>query len=267
MTKDKGPRAILLDAGGVTFSFGRSSEAVLREISLSLGAGEVVALIGPNGSGKSTLLRCLLGQLSASGSVRWDGRAVSTWRRRELARYVAYLPQAPAHEPGQTVADVLRLGRAPYWGAFGLETAADMAAVREVATALALDGLLARPVDELSGGQRQRVFVGRCLVQQPKALLLDEPTTFLDLRHQVELSQLLRKLADERQIGVLMASHDLNLAAALADRLVLLDNGVVAAGPAETVLDPALLGRVYGLPMRRIDNGAIGGKPLVFPIM
>jgi ABC-type cobalamin/Fe3+-siderophores transport system ATPase subunit len=259
---------MLLHAQSVTFSYPRSTNAVLGEIALSLAAGEVVALIGPNGSGKSTLLRCLLGQLPSTGTVQWDGRAVSTWRRRELARYVAYLPQAPAHEPGQTVAEVLRLGRAPYWGAFGLETAADMAAVREVAGVLALDDLLGRPLDELSGGQRQRVFVGRCLAQGPKALLLDEPNTFLDLRHQVELCQLLRKLADEKQIGILMASHDLNLAAAWADRLVLLDNGAVAAaGPAATVLDPALLGRVYGLPMRRIDDGAAPGKPLVFPVM
>lgn len=258
----------LLEAEVVTCSYPRSPVTVLREISLSLAAGEVVALIGPNGSGKSTLLRCLLGQLPSSGTVRWDGRLVSMWRRRELARYVAYLPQAPAHEAGQTVADVLRLGRAPYWGAFGLESAADMAAVREVAGVLGLEDLLGRPLDELSGGQRQRTFVGRCLVQEPKALLLDEPNTFLDLRHQVELLRLLRKLADERQIGVLMASHDLNLAAALADRLVLLDKGAVAAaGAPETVLDTALLGRVYGVPMRRIDDGAMGGKPLVFPIM
>jgi iron complex transport system ATP-binding protein len=259
---------IPLEAQDINFSYPRSPEAVLRDISLSLSTGEVVALIGPNGCGKSTLLRCLLGQLPSTGSVRWDGRSVSSWRRRDLARYVAYLPQAPAHEPGQTVADVLRLGRAPYWGAFGLETADDMAAVAQVAALLGLEALLRRPVDELSGGQRQRVFVGRCLVQAPRALLLDEPNTFLDLRHQVELSQLLRKLADQRRIGVLMASHDLNLAAAVADRLILLDRGTVAAaGPPQAVLEPGLLSRVYDVPMRRIEDAAVGRKPLVFPVM
>jgi iron complex transport system ATP-binding protein len=115
---------------------------------------------------------------------------------------VAYLPQSPSYEPEQRVAEALRLGRAPYWGAFGIESTRDAQVVGEVARLLALDDLLARRMDELSGGQRQRVFVGRCLVQEPRALLLDEPNTFLDLRHQVELSQLLRRLARERQVPI-----------------------------------------------------------------
>src|SRR5213076_2350519 len=113
---------------------------------------------------------------------------------------VAYLPQSPATEPGQTVLDALRLGRSPYWSAFGLESPRDEQVVRSVSKRLGLDDLLSRPMDELSGGQRQRVFVGRCLVQEPTALLLDEPNTFLDLRHQVELCQLLRQLSKEQSI-------------------------------------------------------------------
>ncbi len=256
----------LLEAQSVSFSYPRSLNPVLREVSLSLAAGEVVALIGPNGSGKSTLLRL-------------PARPVALERDRAMGRPGRILVAAAGTGPlrrlspagaGSRAGAERRGGPAPgpgaLLGAFGLETAADMAAVREVAGALALHDLLGCPVEELSGGQRQRVFVGRCLVQEPKALLLDEPTTFLDLRHQVELSQLLRKLANERRIGILMASHDLNLAAALADRLVLLDQGTVAAtGPAEAVLDPAVLGRVYGVPMRRVDDGAAPHKPLVFP--
>jgi iron complex transport system ATP-binding protein len=238
---------------------------VLRGVSVSLAAGEVVALLGANGSGKSTLLRVLLGQLTpTTGTVRWDGRDLSAWPRRELARRVAYLPQTPTADAEHRVIDVLRLGRTPYWGAFGLESQRDAQVVREVAATLELTDLLDRPVDRLSGGQRQRVFVGRCLAQEPAALLLDEPTTFLDLRHQVELLQLLRQLARSRAVGILMASHDLNLAAAMSDRAVLLDQGAVAAeGPPGEVLREEVLSRVYGLPMRRVPRE--GGPPFVFP--
>jgi iron complex transport system ATP-binding protein len=120
-------------------------------------------------------------------------------------------------------------------------------------------------MDEISGGQRQRVFVGRALVQEPKAILLDEPNTFLDLKHQVELMSLLRTLAKEQNVGVLMASHDLNLAATGADALILLDRGVVVAdGKPHDVLDPELLTRVYGVPMERVARGE-GKPPLVVP--
>ncbi len=254
----------LLQARSVTFGY-QADAPVLRGVAVSLAAGEVVTLLGPNGSGKSTLIRALLGQLHGSGEILWQNRPLSVWRPRSLARLVAYLPQTPAYEPEQTVRDVLRLGRAPYWGAFGIESSSDANVVAEVAGMLDLNDLLDRRVDQLSGGQRQRVFVGRCLAQEPKALLLDEPSTFLDLRHQVELLQLLRKLARERDIGVLLASHDLNVAASLSDRLVLLSEGSVAAqGPPESVLEPGLLERVYGLPMDRIERGS-GRVPAVLP--
>ena len=256
----------LLRARDVSFTYdGGDRPAVLRGVTLALAPGEVVALLGPNGSGKSTLIRALLGQLAASGEIAWDDRDVKTWRRRDLARVVAYLPQAPAFEPEQRVGDLLRLGRAPYWGAFGVESRRDEEVVREVAELLHLGDLLGRRMDQLSGGQRQRAFVGRCLAQEPRALLLDEPNTFLDLRHQVELLQLLRRLARDRGVGVLLASHDLNVAASLSDRLILLDQGAPAAtGTPGQVLDPALLARVYGLPMQRIDRGE-GQAPAVLP--
>ena len=253
----------LLHVDNVTFAYGDA--AVLRGAGLTLAAGEVVTLIGPNGSGKSTLIRALLGQLAVTGDVRWQGRPFQAWRRRDLARLVAYLPQSPAFEPEQTVRDVLRLGRAPYWGAFGVESPRDVQVLGEVAAALHLDELLSRRVDQLSGGQRQRVFVGRCLVQEPRAMLLDEPGTFLDLRHQIELLQLLRRLSRERGVGVLLASHELNVAASLSDRLILLGSGTVAAsGVPADVLQPALLERVYGLPMDRVDRGG-GQAPAVLP--
>ncbi len=252
----------LLDVFGLGFSYG--TREVLRDVKLKLFAGEVVALIGPNGSGKSTLIRNLIGVLRGIGKIEWEQKPLDQWRRRELARHVAYLSQNPLWEPGQLVIDVLRLGRAPYWRLFGIESPRDAEVVLGVAERLNIVDLLDRPMDQISGGQRQMIFVGRALVQEPRAILLDEPSTFLDLRHQVELMSLLRQLAKERNVGVLMASHDLNLAATSADGLVLLDRGtVVADGKAEEVLDPELLARVYGIEMERVLRE--GKPPIVVP--
>lgn len=252
----------ILSAGSLNFSYG--SSPVLCDVSLSLGRGELVALIGPNGSGKSTLLRCLLGQLPAEGDLRCVGKPLAQISPRALARVAAYLPQSPAAEAGQTVADVLRLGRSAYLGPFGIESAADVQVVLEVAASLELLDLLDRPIEALSGGQRQRVFLGRCLAQRPIALLLDEPDAHLDLKHQMDLGRRVRALASSDGLGVLMATHDLNLAARFADRLILLEQGrVVASGSAEAALDPALLSRVYGLPMGRVNQE--DGAVLVFP--
>ena len=249
----------LLDATGVSFAYG--DKPVLRDLRITLAPGEVVALIGPNGSGKSTLIKSLLGHLNATGEVTWDRHPMREWRRRELARFVAYLPQSPAFDPQQRVVDVLRLGRAPYWGAFGLESAQDVEVVRRTIDELRLSEWTTRRMDEISGGQRQLVYVARALIQEPRALLLDEPNTYLDLRHQVELGRLVRRLARERSLGLLIASHDLNLAAAFSDRLVLLQDGaIVADGSPEVVLDPELLSRVYGVQMERVDRP---GKPYV----
>ena len=256
----------LLDARNIGFAYG--DRGVLRDVSLQLAHGEVVSLLGPNGSGKSTLLRVLVGALRAgAGTVNWDGRDLRGWNRRQLARLVAYLPQSPVADDEQTVLDVLRTGRAPYWGAFGLESTRDVEVVSQVADRLGPAELLRRPMAELSGGQRQRVFIGRCLAQEPQALLLDEPNTYLDLKHQVELASLLRSLSRARRIAVLMASHDINLAAGMSDRLVLLQNGgIAAAGPPADVLEPQRLTDVYGVPMRRIESPS-GGIPLLHPVL
>jgi iron complex transport system ATP-binding protein len=257
----------LLDAANVSFSYG--AVHALRDVSVRLFAGEVVALIGPNGSGKSTLIRTLLGLHRASGGeIKWDDKPLARWNRRQLARHVAYLAQTPVYEPGQTVLEALRLGRAPYWSLFGIESPRDEHVVRDVASRLGLNDILGRAMDQVSGGQRQRVFVGRALVQEPRAILLDEPNTFLDLKHQVELMSLLRAQAKEQNVGVLMASHDLNLAAGSADALILLDRGVdVADGKPHDVLDPELLTRVYGVPMERVPRDGNDGKPpLVVPV-
>jgi iron complex transport system ATP-binding protein len=255
---------MILRADHLRFAY-RPDRPVLQDVSLSLAPGRISILLGPNGSGKSTLLRLLLGHLPASaGTIAWDAKPLRTLRPNELARLVAYLPQSPAYEPGQTVAEVLRIGRTPYLGPFGTESPRDLQVVRDTADLLQFTDLLDRPVDELSGGQRQRVFLGRALAQEPRAFLLDEPNTFLDLRHQANLWQLLRRLARERNLAILAASHDLNLSAAFADELLLLHDGrLTAAGPPADVLRPDLLSRAYGLDISRLDRP--GKTPVVFP--
>ncbi len=255
----------LLSAEQLVFSY--SGRCALEGVSISLSPGEIVAIVGPNGSGKSTLIRVLLGELKrTSGALNWLDRPIDRWPRRELAKKVAYLPQHPTSAPGQTVSDVLRLGRAPHLRAFGVETIEDERVVREVATLLELDELLKRPMDGLSGGQRQRVFLGRCLVQQPVALLLDEPNTYLDVRHQMSLGREIRGRSREQKIGVIMASHDLNLAAMVADRMLLLSAGrVLTEGSPSEVLRSAALGSAFGVTMRIIESE--GESPVAMPRM
>jgi len=244
--------------------FAYTKRPVLDGISIHLAAGEIVVLLGPNGSGKSTLIRALLGHLPARGEITWDGRDVRHWNPRALARRVAYLAQSPVYEPDARVVDVVRLGRAPYWKIFGLETERDQEVVEETLKLLDLDDLRHVRMDELSGGQRQRAFIARSLAQEPVALLLDEPATHLDLRHHVELYRLLKKLSRERSVGVLMAGHDLNLAGQFADRIVLLSNGRVATdGPPRDVLSSTLLSQVYGLSLEWI--GLSGDRAVVAP--
>jgi iron complex transport system ATP-binding protein len=254
-------KQLLLQARNLHLSYG--NRAALCGVDITLSKGEVVALLGPNGSGKSTLIQSLFGHLKAQGEIDWFDKPLNQWSTRELAKRVAYLPQMPVFQPGQTVLEILQLGRSPYWAGFGLESARDGDVVASIVSQLQLNEILDRPMDELSGGQRQRVFVGRCLVQEPSALLLDEPNTYLDLKHQVELCQLLRQLSKPQSIGVLMASHDLNLAAAFSDRVIVLSQGKVVASGGVDVLEPAMLSEVYGVKLAKIERSA--GVPVLIP--
>ncbi|HEV8290952.1 MAG TPA: ABC transporter ATP-binding protein [Tepidisphaeraceae bacterium] len=252
----------ILQAKNLNFAYS-PDKPTLRDISLSLEPGQILAILGPNGSGKSTLIKVLLGHLRASGSIAWQGRALHDWSRKKLARRIAYLPQSPTYDPAHTVRDHLRLGRAPYWQILGLESEHDIDVIQKTAKLLDLTDLLHRPIDHLSGGQRQRVFLARCLIQEPKVLLLDEPNTHLDLHHQVDLLKLLRQFTREQQLAVILASHDINLSAAFADQLILLNNGAIAAsGTPYKVLWPETLAPIYKLQVLRLDAPS---GPVIFP--
>jgi iron complex transport system ATP-binding protein len=251
---------------GVSFAYplpdGRRRE-VLRSVELSLPRGDLVALVGTNGSGKTTLLRLLTGVLKPdAGQVRFDGRPLPDWRRVDLARNVAVLPQQLDLPVGFRVAELVEMGRAPHARRlFGATEADERAVTRALADADALD-LADRFADELSGGERQRVLVAMALAQEPELLLMDEPTLHLDLAHQVALLSAIRRLREQRGLTVLAVLHDLNLAAAFAPRVAVLDRGVVVAdGPPTAVLTLELVQEVFGV---RVDEAhtASGSRQL-----
>jgi iron complex transport system ATP-binding protein len=237
---------------GVAFAYrlpDGATREVLRSVDLTLARGELVALVGTNGSGKTTLLRLLTGVLKPDGGeVSFDGQPLADWGRNDLARRVAVLPQRLDLPLGFRVAELVEMGRAPHARRLFASTEADERAVgRALSDADALE-LADRYAEELSGGERQRLLVAMALAQEPDLLLLDEPTVHLDLAHQVSLLSAIRRLRDQRGLTILAVLHDLNLAAAFAPRVAVLDGGrVVADGPADEVLSPDLVQRVFGV--------------------
>jgi len=250
-----------IEARRVSFCYG--SLPALRGGTLEAGRGEVVGLVGPNGSGKTTLLRCLDGILRPQrGAIFLDGRELGEIDPRELSKRVGYLPQGSPPPFPLTVFDTVLLGRRPHLGWRVGER--DLRVVSGLLEEMGVEGLALRYFGELSGGERQKVLLARLLAQEPEALLLDEPTAHLDLRHQLEILDLLRKKTKEKGITVLMALHDLNLASGFSDRVVLLHRGrVFASGRPGSVLTPAHLERVYGVRVRRMGGR---GRPYLLPL-
>lgn len=254
----------MLSIDDLSVSYGR--RRVLKGAGLRVASGEVMALIGPNGAGKSTLIRAVSGVVPAEGGrVEIDGRNVAGLSTMERARYLAVVPQARNMPPAFSVYESVLLGRTPYLGWLGRAGAHDHERVRYALDRTGLAGLAERMVGELSGGEQQRVLLARALAQDTPVLLLDEPTTHLDLQHREELVHLVRELAAGRQLAVLMVLHDLNLASLYADRISLLVDGEIqAVGTPEEVLTEQLLSRVYHVPVHVIPHPQYG-NPLILP--
>ncbi|MGV9600089.1 ABC transporter ATP-binding protein [Streptosporangium sandarakinum] len=254
-----------LRAVGVRLGYG--DRVIVDGLDLGIEAGTVTTIIGPNGCGKSTLLRALGRLLRPSGGeVLLDGKRIDRMPTKEVARVLGVLPQAPTAPEGLTVADLVARGRHPHQTWYRQWSSGDEAAVGEALAMTGLDGLGERPLDELSGGQRQRAWISMALAQGTDLLLLDEPTTFLDLAHQVEVLELVRRLHREHGRTVVMVLHDLNLAARYADRLVAMRAGrVIAAGTPHEVLTEPLLAEVFDLEAKVIED-PVAGTPLVVPV-
>jgi iron complex transport system ATP-binding protein len=220
---------------------------VLRNVVLEVNRGDLVGILGPNGSGKTTLLKLLGGVFPpASGSVTLDGRPLAGWSHREIARRVAFVPQETNAPFDFTVLDIVLMGRFPHLGAFALEGPEDLAIARQAMEATGTAAFEERAFSTLSGGEKQRVVIASALAQSTALLLLDEPTASLDIGHQIEVQTLLRRLNTASGVTMVLSTHDLNLAAALCRRLILLKDGqVLAAGPTEEVLTPETVRGLY----------------------
>jgi iron complex transport system ATP-binding protein len=252
----------LLSIEDVTIRY--DARTVLRNVSFDVQAGEVLALIGPNGVGKSTLLRACSGTLKPiGGRVLSDGQDVQRLRVEERAKSIAVVPQAVRLPEIFNVFETVLMGRTPYLGWLGRESEADRSAVQSALERTATLDLAQRPIGELSGGEQQRVMIARALAQAAHILLLDEPTAHLDLKHQASVLSLVCDLAHTENYAVLIALHDLNLAAQYADRVALLSNGTIAAsGTPQAVLTEANLSPAYGLHITVYEHPA-HGAPLV----
>ena len=237
----------LLDVQNITFGYG--DKPLLYDISLRVQRGEMVGLLGPNGSGKTTLLRLVSGLFRPQqGRVLLEGRTLQQWGRRGVAKRIAVVPQE-LHIPfAFTVEHMVSLGRTPFVKPFlGERTRHDQAIVEGALQAAGVAAFADRIFNELSGGERQRVMIAMALAQEPSLLLLDEPTSHLDIKYQIETLELVQHLNKERRVTVIAAMHDLNLASRYFSRLLLFQRGIVADGGPAEVLEPELLSRVYGV--------------------
>ncbi|MCG7291217.1 ABC transporter ATP-binding protein [Corynebacterium afermentans] len=254
----------MLHVRDLTVSYGAAT--IIDGLVLDVPRGGVTTIVGPNGCGKSTLLRAVAGLIPRErGEVVLDGRNTAEMKRREIARTLAVLPQTPVAPDGLTVRDLVGRGRHPHqtWLRQTLEK--DSAMVDEVMELTQVAEFAERPLERLSGGQRQRAWIAMVLAQDTPLVLLDEPTTYLDLSHSVELLALIRRLADDMGRTVVMVLHDLNLAARFSDQLVVMKGGEVqAAGTPAEVVSEQLLADVFSLPAVVTEDPVAGG-PLIVP--
>ncbi|MEU4560782.1 ABC transporter ATP-binding protein [Actinoplanes sp. NPDC023936] len=253
-----------LNARGLTLGY--DDRAVVTDLDADILDGKVTAIVGANACGKSTLLRGLARLLKPrSGEVRLDGAVMSGMSTVEVAKVLGLLPQSPVAPAGVTVADLVSRGRYPHQGWFRRWTDGDHEAVAGALEATGTADLADRPLQQLSGGQRQRVWVAMALAQDTDLLLLDEPTTFLDINHQVELLRLLRKLNEESGKTIVAVLHDLNLASRFCDHIIAMADGtIVAEGPPSEVITAELVAKVFGLSCVIVTD-PVAGTPIVVP--
>jgi len=257
------PVPALLQLRAATCRYGERE--ALRAADLRADAGTLTAILGPNGAGKSTLLKAAAGLVPYAGEVLLAGRSLSALPRREVARQIALVAQDPPADVPFTVLELVLMGRAPRLGRLALEGERDREIARRALADAGVEHLAGRPIDQLSGGERRRVFLARALAQEPRLLLLDEPTAFLDLGHQGQVLEHARALTG-RGLCVVAVLHDPNLAVAWADTAVLMKDGaVVAAGPAREVLRAPALEALYGARLLEA-SGPRGEGPFFAPV-
>ena len=254
------PTGMAVDVEDLSFAY--NGGPVLHDVSFRLAPGEMAALIGPNGAGKTTLMACVNGLLrDYDGEIGIGGRDARSLRPREIARSIGAVPQEFQIPFAYRVREIVALGRAPYLGRFGSLSEADERAVDRALEATHVETLQGREYNALSGGERQRVVIALALAQEPRILLLDEPTAHLDLAHRIELLQLVAGISREHGVTVLAALHDIDLAAGCFPRLLVLSAGrIVADGPPRDVVNSALLQRVFDVDARVMEDPVTGAR-------
>ena len=251
-----------IQTNNLTFAY--KDRPVLDGVSLSVERGEMVGILGPNGSGKTTLLKIFSAVLRGRGDVKVNGRSIETYGKRELSRLFAMVPQESQILFPYTVAEIVLMGRSSYHSPLALEGKKDLEVARASMELTDSQPFSDRYLHELSGGEKQRVIIARALAQEPQILLLDEPSAFLDLKHQVQVFELMRRLNREHTLTIVAALHDLNLAALFFRRLVMLRDGrVYRDGSPKEVLTEKTIEEVYGIRVR-VEPDPSGEKPQLF---
>ena len=252
---------VRLKVKNVEFSY--ASVPILKDICIELAASEMLGVVGPNGAGKSTLLRCIDRILKPQrGSILLDEREIKKMSMLELAKKLGYIPQSTAQVFPATVFDTVLLGRRPHVGWRSGEK--DRKKVLKALQMLNIEKFAMRDINELSGGQQQKVFIARALTQEPDVLLFDEPTSNLDIKHQLEVMEIIKSIVREKGISAIMAIHDLNLASRYADRIIMMNDGeIFSAGDSVSVLTPESIKQVYGV---EAEVNHIHGRPYIVPI-
>jgi iron complex transport system ATP-binding protein len=245
---------VLISARNLSFAYpprawSPPGRPVVCDVSLDITSGRRIGILGPNGSGKTTLLKLLSGVLApSSGTVTLDGAPMASLSRRQIARRIAMVPQHTHPAFDYTVLELTLMGRYPHLGAFEVEGADDLAIAHAALASTGTESFWSRPFSTLSGGEQQRVVIASALAQRGDLLLLDEPTASLDPGYQLEIASLLRALHHDRGLGIVMATHDLNLAASVCEHVVLVDEGrVIANGPTSEVLTRDSISTLYGI--------------------
>jgi len=243
--------------------FSYASVPVLKDICIELSPSEMLGIVGPNGAGKSTLIRCINRILSPQkGCILLDKQDIEEMSRMELAKKMGYIPQTASQVFPATVFDTVLMGRRPHLGWRSSEKDTEM--VLEMLQMLNIEEFAMRDINELSGGQQQKVFIARALTQEPDVLLLDEPTSNLDIRHQLEVMDIIKNIVREKEISAIMAIHDLNLASRYADRIVMMHSGeIFSAGDPVSALTPENIEHVYGVEVKVSNHD---GRPYIVPI-
>lgn len=248
-------------------SFSYSDNDILKNTCLSVYEREFFIIIGPNGSGKTTLLKVIAGILKArKGRLKIFGRSFKKYTRKSLAKTIALVPQMGMVDFPFTVSELVLMGRFPHLNMLGFEQKKDMEIASKAMALTGVEHLEDRTMEQLSGGERQRVFIARAICQEPRIILLDEPTASLDIAHQVKLMDLMEKLKEEIGFTVIMVSHDVNLAAMYATRLLLLNSGMIeGVGKPRDILNCEMLEKIYKCKLL-VDKNPFGDLPRITPL-